>query len=176
LATGGIVQATGSGTIFLGGNVYGRPVGINSTGTPGLIKAGSGTVILNANVIDLTTDASGNPTVTSTEAGQLVFEPPNILPIVMGGSDVAGSLVYSDADNAAIAQGGSNGFNLITLNSGSGTMATAKNVTFGANAALQTFTGNIVVSNTLKAVGGTLTLKCNSKITTAGGGQLRAHN
>jgi hypothetical protein len=180
LASGGTVRALG-GPIWLLGNAPGDTPGISSTPSPGLIQTYVGTVTLMADVIDLATDSSNRPTVTATGGtGSLFFEPSTASrPIILGGSDVAGSLVYSDADNAAIAQGGSNGFSLVTVAnppSGTGSISTANNVTFGASATLQTFGGNIVVSNTLKTVGGTLTLNCNSKITTAGSGQLWAHN
>src|SRR5207244_4837818 len=113
--------------------------GINSTGTPGLIEGGSGGVTLMGNVIDLSTDASGNPTVTTTGAGPLGFQTHLVnRPIILGGGDVAGSLVYTDADNAAIAQGWNNGFSLITVTGGpgatdnpggsNGPISTAKNV------------------------------------------------
>ena len=50
---------------------------------------------------DLATNA-GAPTLTSTGASPLLFQPNTATrPIIVGGSDSAGSLVYSDTDNAA---------------------------------------------------------------------------
>ncbi len=181
LSGGGMVLATGSGAISLTGTASGSTAAITFTpsGSPGLLQSGSGTVTLTGDVIDLAT-RSGNPTITSTGGSALLFQP-NIAgrPIILGGSDTAGSLVYSDTDNAAIAQGGSTGFGHITIGSatGSGTISTADNVTFAVSATVQSpnnTSSGITVGNTLNAGANTLTVDSGSTIATTGTGLLHA--
>jgi hypothetical protein len=172
---GAVVQATGAGAISLTGTAPGNTAAITMNGFgggPGLIAGGGGNVTLTGDVIDLL-PSGGSPTVTSGNARLLLLQPNTAgRPIILGGSDKPGSLVYSDADNAAIAQGGPTGFGLIRIGraNGSGAVSTARNVTFGTAATVQTpgnAGGGITVSNTLDSGVNTLTLL--SGTTVAGG-------
>jgi hypothetical protein len=183
LASGGVIQATGSGAISLTGTAPDNTAAITSArpATPGLIIAGSGTVTLIGDVINLAT-SSGNPTVTSAGAGGLVFEPNTVArPIILGGANSAGSLVYTDTDNTAIAQGGSNGFGQVTIGNGtgSGAITTANDVTFAASVTVQSpknTSGGVTVSNSLSVGANSLTINSGSTIATIGGGSLQAGN
>jgi hypothetical protein len=142
-------------------------------------RSGTGSVTLTADVIDLAPNGA-NPSITSGGASQFFFAPNSVSrPVVLGGSDSAGSLVYTDADNAAIAQGGASGFGTITIGGpgGSGAVTTAANVTFGANVTVQTpknTTGGIAVRNALDAGTNSLALVSGTTVLTSGPGALKA--
>ena len=150
----GVVQATGTGSIALQGALGSQGIDALFVESSGAVTVASGNVILTGDVIDLVANA-GKPTVTSTGAGQLLFQPLTVgRSLFLGGSDTPGSLVFTDADGSAVAQGGANGFSLITIGNatGGGNVATADNVSFGAGAIVQT-TGSITLSNTLNETG-----------------------
>jgi hypothetical protein len=144
------------------------------------VKVGTGKLTLTGDLIDLSTNA-GAPTLTSSGGGQVLFQPLTASqPIILGGNDAAGtSLVYTDTDNSAIAQGGANGFAQLTIGSatGSGAVTTASSPTFGANTTVQApnnTSGGITVSNTLSVGSNTLTLDSGNIIATSGNGLLVA--
>jgi hypothetical protein len=179
---GAAVQGTGAGAISLTGTAPGNTAAITLNGLgggPGFIAGGGGNVTLTGDVIDLF-PSGGSPAVTSGSARLLLFQPNTAgRPLILGGSDRPGSLVYSDADNAAIAQGGTTGFGLIRVGraNGGGAVTTAKNVTFGTAATVQTpgnAAGGITVSNTLDAGGNTLTLLSGTTIAAGRTGMLKA--
>ena len=143
------------------------------SGTGGTLATGSGDLTLIGNVIDLGAANS----VSTTGSAQLFFQPLTASrPIILGGSDTTGSLVFSTTDRTAIA----NGFSLITIGSatGTGTITTASNLTaFTSNVTIQTpggGSGGITVSNTLNDSGYALTLTSGSTISQASGGLLEA--
>ena len=116
---GAAVTATGSATLTLTGT--GAPTANTAavtasgamSGTGGALTTGSGNLTLIGNVIDLGAANS----VSTTGSAQLFFQPLTASrPIILGGSDASGSLVFSTTDQAAIA----NGFGLITVGSATG--------------------------------------------------------
>ena len=95
----GQIQAGGSGNLTLNGNGSGAGIFFDSTGSG--ISAGSGTVTLDADQIDL-----GSPN-SVQGTGPLIFgnAPGSAASIQLGGNDIAGTLVFTTTDQAAIKAG-----------------------------------------------------------------------
>src|SRR5262249_8619571 len=140
VALGGSVTAPGSASLTLTGTVATADTpaiilgGVLASG--GGLSVGSGDLTLNGDVIDFRPGFYAGGSGSSTANGRLFFQPTTASrPLVLGGSDTPGSLVFSNADLAALS-----GFRLIILGSasGSGAVTTANNVTFGTNVTVQT--------------------------------------
>jgi autotransporter-associated beta strand protein/parallel beta-helix repeat protein len=169
---GAFVSSTGKITSG-GGNLTVAGTGVVDVATGGTLTTGSGALTLTGDVIDLGAANS----VSTTGSAELFFQPQTASrPIVLGGGDTSGSLVFTTADRAAIASG----FSLITIGSagGAGAVTTASNLTaFTSNVTLQTpgaGSGGIKLSNTLNDGGHTLILNSGSTISQAGGGLVEA--
>ena len=95
----GQIQAGGAGNLTLNATGSGAGIFFDSTGSG--ISAGSGTVTLDADQIDL-----GSPN-SVKGTGPLVFgnAPNSVAPIQLGGNDIAGTLVFTTTDQAAIQAG-----------------------------------------------------------------------
>jgi hypothetical protein len=139
----------------------------------GTLTSGSGNLTLTGDTIDL--GAAGS--VFSTANGDLVFQPLTASrPILLGGSDTSGSLVFSDTDLAALS-----GFSQVTIGSptGTGAITTANNLTFTSNVTIQTpgsGSGGISLSNSLTDTGSTLTLVSGSQLSISATAAVQASN
>jgi hypothetical protein len=176
------VTTSGAGNLTLKGQAPGDTPAItfNPFGSgSGFLQSGNGAVTLIGDVIDL-----GAPnTIRTTGSSQLFFEPftPS-QPIDLGdATDQAGSLTFTPADSAAMAQGGPNGFSQITIGrpDGTGLMSTAADLTFqtavtlqspGANSNGLSIGNNLdVSSHALTLLGGPVVVGMGAALTTDGG-------
>jgi hypothetical protein len=123
LDDGTLVQAGGGGSVSLQGQAPGdTPALTFDTGFGTGIQVDTGNVSLTGDVIDLGDPGSIASTSSTVHAGQLSFAPftPG-RPIVLGGSDTAGSLVFSADDASAIVQDATAGFSQIVIGRPDGT-------------------------------------------------------
>ncbi len=164
VANGGNLTAAGSGTLALtgsGGSAGTAAINVQTGGNT--LTTDSGSLLLTGDIIDL-----GDPnSVSTTGAAQLFFQPQTASrPIILGGNDTAGSLVFTDSDLAAIASGWSS----ITIGSAqsTGSITTAGNLTFNSNVNIQTV-GGISLANTLDDSGNTVTLTSGGSISQTAG-------
>jgi adhesin/invasin len=173
---GTTITSTGTGSVGLVGQTAGglaAPISFSATfygSDSGTVRTATGNITLQADGIDL-----GLPdSVTSTAAAptaDLTFAPSTPgQPIVLGGPDVAGHLVYTDADNLAIDQGE---FALLTIGgpAATGAVTTGNAVAFGTPVTVQTAGGITVGTGTTlsDATPDPLTLSAGSTGTTGTG-------
>src|SRR5262249_22301287 len=121
-------------------------------------------------------DLGNANTVTSSGASALLFQPlTTSRPMILGGSDSSGSLVFTTADQAALS-----GFGQITIGRGnsSGNVTTTADLTFSSSVTIQTpgGSGKITLSKKLTSsgditltAGGLITVSANVTDTGAGG-------
>src|SRR5262249_15436396 len=127
----------------------------------GSLQSGGGVVSLIGDVIDLGAANS----ITSTAGGTLVFEPYDAKrPIDLGNTpDQAGALKFTQTDNAAIVQGGANGFGSLVIgrSDGTGLVSTKGDLQFHTNVTIESSgagSAGITVTNALDTAGSDLTL------------------
>ena len=159
---GSTVKATGSSGITIRGAAPANTAVIDLSGT--LFAGGSGSITTNTGFLDLLGNVINlgvANSVSSTGGSTLFFtQSDGDFPMILGGNNVTGSLVFTDTDLAAIASG----FGLVKIGSGVSTsgITTASNLTpFTSNLTIRnslTGTGPITISNTIDDRCHTLTI------------------
>jgi hypothetical protein len=174
--SGALLQAGGSGNLGLQGQAAPGTAAISIDANTAIgvsrLQVNTGNVTLTGDIIDLGAPGSVNSTSTTAHSSQVLFQPFTASrPLILGGDNVAGSLVFTNADLAAVAQSGTSGFALLTLGAAVGTGAVtvaSGGITFSTNATVETpgpGSAGIVLANPINDTGNTLTLNSGGTIT-----------